>query len=104
VTEESAEVDILEPDHPIFNSPNSIISRDLENWVQEIGLYFPDEWADEFKPLLAAHDTGEEAKKGILLVADHGKGKFIYTGLSLFRQLPEGVPGAYRLLANLIAY
>ncbi|MDR9401542.1 MAG: PIG-L family deacetylase [Psychroflexus sp.] len=104
VTEESAEVDILEPDHPIFNSPNSIKSKDLENWVQEIGLYFPDGWADEFKALLAAHDTGEEDKKGILLVADHGKGKFIYTGLSLFRQLPEGVPGAYRLLANLIAY
>jgi hypothetical protein len=104
VTEETADVRILDKDHPVFNRPNEITSADLDHWVQEIGLYFPDDWADEFKPLLAANDTGEETKKGILLVAEHGKGKFIYTGLSLFRQLPEGVPGAYRLLANLIAY
>jgi LmbE family N-acetylglucosaminyl deacetylase len=104
VTEETADVQILDKDHPVFNRPNEITSADLDHWVQEIGLYFPDDWSDKFKPLLAANDTGEETKKGILLVAEHGKGKFIYTGLSLFRQLPEGVPGAYRLLANLIAY
>ena len=104
VTEETADVQILDKDHPVFNSPNEISSADFDNWVQEIGLYFPDDWSDKFKPLLASNDSGEETKKGILLVAEHGKGKFIYTGLSLFRQLPEGVPGAYRLLANLIAY
>jgi len=104
VTEETADVQILDKQHPVFNRPNEITSADLDHWVQEIGLYFPDDWSDKFKPLLAANDTGEETKKGILLVAEHGKGKFIYTGLSLFRQLPEGVPGAYRLLANLIAY
>ncbi|QNK78122.1 PIG-L family deacetylase [Winogradskyella sp. PAMC22761] len=103
VTDENAEVKILEPNHPILNYPNKITSQDFEGWVQERGLYFPNEWSKEFTPLLAAHDKGEKSKKGSLLVAKYGKGNYIYTGLSFFREFPEGVSGAYRLFANLLS-
>ena len=102
VTEENAKVTFLEPGHSILNYPNKITANDFEDWVQEQGLYYPDEWAKEFTPILSAHDKGESPKKGALLVAKYGKGYYIYTGLSFFRELPEGVPGAYRLLANII--
>jgi LmbE family N-acetylglucosaminyl deacetylase len=102
VTEENAKVTFLDATHPILNHPNKITEKDFEGWVQEQGLYYPDEWAKEFTPILSSHDKGESAKKGGLLVAKYGKGYYIYTGLSFFRELPEGVSGAYRLMANLI--
>ncbi|WP_297332528.1 PIG-L family deacetylase [Flavobacterium sp.] len=103
VTEEDAEVTFLDATHPVLNYPNKITANDFKGWVQEQGLYYPDEWAKEFTPVLSAHDMGETPKKGALLVAKYGKGYYIYTGLSFFRELPEGVSGAYRLMANIIA-
>ncbi len=103
VTEEDAEVAFLEPKHPILNYPNKITSADFKGWKQEQGLYYPSEWDKAFTPILSAHDKGESDKKGAMLVAKHGKGHYIYTGLSFFRELPEGVSGAFRLLANMIA-
>ena len=104
VTDENADVKFLIKDHPILNHPNKISSKDFEGWVQERGLYFPRAWDKKYQAVLSMSDKGEEEKKGSLLVADYGKGKFIYTGLSFFRELPEGVPGAYRLFLNLISY
>jgi hypothetical protein len=104
VTDENSEVTFLNKQHPIFNSPNPISTDDFEGWVQERGLYFASTWSSELTPLLSMNDSGETPKKGSLLVADYGKGKFIFTGLSFFRELPAGVPGAFRLFANLISY
>ncbi len=103
VSSESAEVHIINPKHPIFNYPNKITAQDFEDWVQERGLYFPNQWDPQFTPLLQMNDVGESPKKGSLLVSNYGKGRIVYTGLSFFRQLPAGVPGAYRLFFNLIA-
>ncbi len=103
VTEEDALVNILDPKHPALNSPNKITEKDFDNWVQERGLYFPSEWGSEYTPLLACNDADEASCTGSLLVAPYGEGWFVYTGLSFFRQLPAGVPGAYRLFANLIS-
>jgi LmbE family N-acetylglucosaminyl deacetylase len=103
VTEEDAEVKFLAPENPILNTPNKITNKDFEGWTQEQGLYYPNDFDNNFTPILAAHDKGESAKKGALLVAKYGKGNYIYTGLSFFRELPEGVSGAYRLMANIIA-
>lgn len=102
VTEENAKVTFLDATHPVLNHPNKITKKDFEGWVQEQGLYYPDEWGKEFTPILSSSDKGETPKKGGLLVAKYGKGYYIYTGLSFFRELPEGVSGAYRLMANLI--
>lgn len=103
VTDEFSEVKILAPENPILNTPNKITQKDFEGWVQERGLYFPNEWAKEFTPILGMKDKGETETKGSLLVAKYGKGYYIYTGLSFFRELPEGVPGAYRLFANMLS-
>jgi hypothetical protein len=103
VTSEDAPVTILEPDHFIFNQPNEITPAVFDGWVHDRGLYFFGEWDKRYKPLLACSDLGEEPKKGGLLVTSYGRGTYIYTGYSLFRQLPAGVPGAFRLLANLLA-
>lgn len=103
VTEEDAEVIFLAPDHPVLNFPNKISETDFDHWVQERGLYFPDSWDAHFTPILSMHDTNESPKKGSLLVAKYGKGYYVYTGLSFFRELPAGVSGAYRLIANLIS-
>lgn len=103
VTDENAEIRILNPNHPVLNFPNKITSKDFEGWVQERGLYFPNQWSEEFIPLLASNDKGETSKEGALLVAKHGKGNYIYTGLSFFREFPAGVSGAYRLFANLLS-
>lgn len=103
VTDEFSDVKILAPENPILNTPNKITQKDFEGWVQERGLYFPDEWAPEFTPILGMNDKGEAQTKGSLLVAKYGKGYYIYTGLSFFRELPEGVPGAYRLFANMLS-
>lgn len=103
VTDEFSEVDFLAPTHPILNTPNKITQADFEGWVQERGLYFPDEWAKEFTPIFGMKDKGEKMTKGSLLVAQYGKGYYIYTGLSFFRELPAGVPGAFRLFANMLS-
>ncbi len=102
-TDEKAPITFLAPDNVILNKPNKISSADFDNWVQERGLYFANKWDEHFTPLIACNDDGEAPMKGSLLVAKYGKGNYIYTGLSFFRQLPAGVPGAYRLLANLIS-
>ncbi|NHN24465.1 PIG-L family deacetylase [Flavobacterium jejuense] len=103
VTNEKAKVTFLAPSNPVLNTPNKITTKDFENWVQEQGLYYPNKWNKAFTPILSAADDGEDQKEGALLVAKYGKGNYIYTGLSFFRELPEGVSGAYRLLVNLIS-
>ncbi len=103
VTEEDAKVTFLAPNHPVLNTPNKITSKDFDNWVQEQGLYYPDQWDEAFTPIISSHDENESPKNGALLVAPYGKGYYIYTGLSFFRELPAGVSGAHRLLANLIS-
>jgi len=103
VTEEDAEVTFLNSKHPVLNTPNKITKADFNNWVQERGLYFPNEWDEKYETVLSWHDKGEEAKEGSLLVAKYGKGQYVYTGISFFRELPAAVPGAYRLFVNLIS-
>lgn len=103
VTDENAEVSFLNPNHEILNYPNKITEKDFEGWTQERGLYFPDEWSNNFTPILSMHDKGETPKDGSLLVAKYGKGYYIYSGLSFFREFPEGVSGAYRLFANMLS-
>ena len=103
VTDENATVEILEKNHPIMNFPNKITEKDFDGWVQERGLYFPNSWSSEYTPILSMNDKGENPKKGSLLVAKYGKGNYIYTGLSFFRELPAGVPGAYKLFANILS-
>lgn len=103
VTDEKAAITVLDSNHPALTSPNKIGSADFDGWVQERGLYFPNQWDAHFTPLLACSDAGEAPLKGGLLVASYGKGYFVYTGLAFFRQLPAGVPGAYRLFANLVS-
>jgi LmbE family N-acetylglucosaminyl deacetylase len=102
VSEETAPVTILAAGNPALTTPNRIVPGDFSGWVQERGLYFAGSWDSAYVPLLAANDQGEPSRRGGLLVARHGKGWFCYTGLSFFRQLPAGVPGAYRLFANLV--
>jgi LmbE family N-acetylglucosaminyl deacetylase len=103
VTEENAEVRFLAPNHPALNFPNTITQNDFKGWKQEQGLYYPKEYDKAFTPILSSNDKGESAKDGALLIAPYGKGNYIYTGLSLFRELPEGVPGAYKLISNMIS-
>jgi LmbE family N-acetylglucosaminyl deacetylase len=103
VSDETAPVRILDPSHDLFRSPNRITRADFEGWVQERGLYFLSEWGPEYTPLLEMRDPGEAPKQGGLMVAPLGSGFYVYTGLSFFRQFPHGVPGAYRLFANLIS-
>ncbi len=103
VTDEFAEVSFLSPNHELLNAPNKITKEDFAGWTQERGLYFPSEWGSEFTPILSMHDKGETPKTGSLLVAKHGKGHYIYTGLSFFREFPAGVAGAYRLFANMLS-
>ena len=103
VTDENAAVTFLAPDHPALTTPNRITSADFDGWVQERGVYFPNQWNEQFTPILACGDPGEARLKGGLLVARYGRGYFVYTGFAWFRQLPAGVPGAYRLFANLVS-
>jgi hypothetical protein len=102
VTDENASVRILDPESPVFRTPNRIAESDWAGWVQERGLYFPAKWDPAYTPLLAMTDPGQPEQQGALLVAKLGKGTYVYTGLAFFRQLPAGVPGAYRLFANLL--
>ena len=103
VTDENAEVRILAPDHSLMTTPNKITSKDFEGWVQERGLYFPKKWDPAWTAILSSNDPKEKPLDGGLLVAKSGKGFFIYTSYSWFRQLPAGVPGAYRLVANMLS-
>jgi LmbE family N-acetylglucosaminyl deacetylase len=103
VTDETAPVRILDASHPVVSYPNRIGPADFEGWVQERGLYFPRTWDERYTPVLEMSDPGEDPLRGAILVAKYGKGTYVYTGLAFFRQLPEGVPGAYRLFANLLA-
>jgi len=103
VTDENSAVEILAKDHALVNFPNAIGQKDFDGWVQERGLYFPNEWANEFTPILSMNDQGEDAKRGSLLVAPYGEGHYIYSGLSFFRELPAGVSGAYKLFANMLS-
>lgn len=104
VSQEEAEMKLLTPDHPVLNSPNKITKADFNNWVQERGLYYPSDWdKDNFKAILSSNDRNEPARDGGLLVAKYGDGNYVYTSLAFFRQLPQGVPGAYRLFSNLLA-
>jgi LmbE family N-acetylglucosaminyl deacetylase len=103
VSVEESPVTILAPNDPIFHYPNQITARDFDGWVQERGLYFMDKWDSQYKPLLASADPGEPPQEGGLLLAHYGKGTYIYTGYSFFRELPNGVPGAVRLFVNLLS-
>ena len=103
VTDENAEVRILAPNDLLMTVPNKITSKDFEAWVHERGLYFPDKWDAAWVPILSCNDPKEKPLDGGLLVAKSGNGFFIYTSYSWFRQLPAGVPGAYRLFANMLS-
>ena len=103
VTDETAAVAFVDLAHPLLAAPNKITGLDFDGWIQERGLYFAGKWDAKYQTVLSMHDAGEKPLTGGLLYTRHGKGKFVYTGLSFFRQLPAGVPGAYRLFANLIA-
>ena len=102
VTVEEAPVTFLDAEATVLNSPNKLGPADFDGWVQERGLYFPETWDDAYTPILVSNDPGEEPLEGSLLVAKHGEGHYVYTGLSFFRELPAGVPGAYRLFVNLL--
>ncbi len=104
ITDETAPATLLDPAHPVFNAPNKIGPEDWEGWVQERGLYFAGTWDPAYKPLLSMKDPEAAELQGGLLVAQLGKGRYVYTGLAFFRQLPSGVPGAYRLFANLLGW
>jgi LmbE family N-acetylglucosaminyl deacetylase len=103
VTVENTPVTFLTPSAPVLNAPNKLTPADFATgWVQEQGLYYPSAWDTHYQPVIASHDPGETDKQSAILVAPYGKGRYIYTGLSLFRELPAGVPGAFRVLANLV--
>ena len=103
VTDENAKVTVLAKNHSILNFPNKISDTDFKGWVQERGLYFPGSWSKEYTPILSMKDGDETPKEGSLLIAKYGKGNYIYTGLSFFRELPAGVSGAYKLFANMLS-
>jgi LmbE family N-acetylglucosaminyl deacetylase len=103
VTDENSKVDILAPDNPVFTWPNKITSKDFENWVEERGSKFLESWDSAYQPLLETHDPGQAPQKGGLVYAKSGKGVYIYNAYAFYRQLPDGVPGAYRIFANMIS-
>jgi len=104
IAEETAKIHVLLPNHTVMNFPNTIVEKDFDGWVQERGLYFPSSWDSHYKAVLSGHDSNEtKALDGGLLITKYGKGYYVYTGYSWFRELPAGVPGAYRLFANIIS-
>ena len=96
-------MNILQPNHPILNSPNKITAKDFDGWIQERGIYFAQEWDKAYTPLFSCNDPNEAEKQGSLIYCQYGKGHYVYTGLVFFRELPAGVSGAYRLFANMIS-
>lgn len=103
ITDENAEVKILNPDHQVLNFPNKITAKDFEGWIQERSIYHASNWDKHYETIFSMHDPGEQSDEGSLIMTKYGKGTFVYTGLVFFRELPAGVPGAYRLMANIIA-
>ena len=103
VSQENSKVNILNPNHPALNYPNKIFLDDFNGWVQERGLYFPDSWSEEYSTLISSYDQGENPNDGGIILSKIGKGYYIYTSYSWFRQLPAGVKGAYKLFSNLIS-
>jgi LmbE family N-acetylglucosaminyl deacetylase len=104
IVDQNAPITFLEPEHPLLNVPNKMGQEDFASWIQERGLYYPKEWDPQFHALLQSNDPGEGPLKGGLLVADYGRGRYIYTSMVWYRELRAGVPGAYRMLANIISY
>jgi LmbE family N-acetylglucosaminyl deacetylase len=104
ITDETAPITFIEPEHPLLNSPNKLGQEDFKDWIQERGLYYPKDWDPQYHALLQSNDPGEAPLKGGLLVADYGRGHYIYTSMVWYRELRGGVPGAYRMLANMISY
>jgi hypothetical protein len=103
VTDETAKVNFLLPNHPALNYPNKITEKDFDDWIQERSIYNAEKIDSNYQRILSMKDPGENEQDGSLIIANYGKGRFVYTGLVFFRELPAGVPGAYRLFANLIA-
>ncbi|WP_305952056.1 PIG-L family deacetylase [Emticicia oligotrophica] len=103
VTDEKAEMKVLKPTHPLLNTPNKITEKDFDGWIQERGLYFSDKWSDQYETIFSIKDANETEQEGSVLYAKYGKGNFVFTALAFFRELPAGVPGAYRLFANMIS-
>ena len=103
VTEENAKVNFLAPNHVVLNYPNKITEKDFDGWVQERSVYEADNMDSKYVSILGMNDAGESQRNGSLIVTDYGKGRFVYSAVAFFRQLPAGVPGAYRLMANLLA-
>jgi LmbE family N-acetylglucosaminyl deacetylase len=103
VTDEGAKITIIDPNNPVLNYPNKISQSDFDGWVQERGLYFTKDADSQYQKVLQMNDPGEAPKDGALITTQYGKGRFIYTSLAFFRQLPAGVPGAYRLFINLLS-
>jgi hypothetical protein len=103
VTDETSKVEILDGSNPIFTWPNKISGKDFEHWIEERGSKFLESWDTGYEPLLETHDPGQEPQKGGLLYAKYGKGVYIYNAYAFYRQMPEGVPGSYRLFANMIS-
>jgi LmbE family N-acetylglucosaminyl deacetylase len=104
ITDETAPITFIEPDHPLLNTPNKLGQEDFKDWIQERGLYYPKDWDPQYHALLQSNDPGEAPLKGGLLVADYGRGHYIYTSMVWYRELRGGIPGAYRMLANMISY
>jgi hypothetical protein len=96
-------VSFPDPNHPLLFTPNKITERDFDGWVQERGLYFASEWDPHYQPVFESHDPGDKPQLGGTLYTRYGKGVYIYTAYSWFRQLPAGVPGAYRIFANMLS-
>lgn len=103
VSEENAEVTMLDPEHVVFNRPNKITMQDFEGWVEQRGSKFWESWDDRYTPLLECHDSGQDRQEGGMLVTEYGKGIYVYSAYAWYRQLPNGVPGAYRLFANMLS-
>ncbi len=104
VTDETAAIEFSDPQHPLLNYPNKITPEDFENWVQERGLYYPQTWDSHYSAPLSTNDEKEPPLRGGLLAADYGRGRYIYTSMVWYRQLRAGIPGAFRVLANMISY
>ena len=103
VTDEASVIRFLAPDHPVFNWPNAITGKDFEGWVEERGSKWMKSWDPRYEALLETRDEGQDPQRGGLLYATYGKGVYVYNAYAFYRQLPEGVPGAFRIFANLIS-